>query len=161
MPTFQNAPLTRHEALAPFSRDHYAGLVQAQHLLKASQADAVERRQATAEFIDAWDREVAPHLQDEERWLLPVLSESQRHRLVSEHRELRDLAQLVREQRRQTMPSSTALEAMGSRLRDHIRWEERVLFQQLQQSLDDDELAELQRYSSKLEAQRPRNICRC
>ena len=87
MTRFKHSPIERHEALTPFSRDHYTGLVQAQHLSKAAESDAVARRKAIAEFVDAWDTEIAAHFADEERLLAELAHQflHQRHPLAPLH----------------------------------------------------------------------------
>ena len=123
MARFEHAPIERHEALAPLSRDHYVGLVQAQHLKKSADADDVARRKAIAEFIDAWDHEIAPHFADEERLLVDLASEADRQRLLEEHQRLRELAGQARELRHQTDPAADLVRQVREKLEEHIRWE--------------------------------------
>src|SRR5690606_29906121 len=92
MARFENPPIERHEALAPFSRDHYTGLVQVQRLRKAADAGAAARLQAVVDFIEAWEHDIAQHFDDEERVLLDLLTETDRSRLLEEHATIRDLA---------------------------------------------------------------------
>jgi hypothetical protein len=160
MPQFENAPIQRHESLAPFSRDHYGGLVQARRLIKAAGDDDVARRKVLCEFVDAWDREIAGHFRDEQRLLLDVMSEDDRERLLREHRQLTDFAARARELRRQTDPDAETLKQIGEALERHIRWEERELFARLQDQLDSEQLAAIGHRTAEIEASRPRNACR-
>jgi len=160
MSKFEHTPIERHEALAPFSRDHYVGLVQAQHLKKAADDDDVARRKAVAEFVDAWDTEIAPHFADEERLLTDLANEADRQRLMEEHQQIRTLADKARELRRQTDPAADAVRHIGQTLEKHIRWEEREMFVRLQQELTEDQLASLAQQTEPIEKQRPRNACR-
>jgi len=160
MAKFEHAPIERHEALAPFSRDHYVGLVQAQHLKKAADDDDVARRKAIAEFVDAWDAEIAPHFTDEERLLTDLANDVDRERLIEEHQQIRSLADKARELRRQTDPAADAVRHIGETLEKHIRWEERELFVRLQQELTEGQLASLAQQTEPIEKQRPRNACR-
>lgn len=160
MAKFEHAPIERHEALAPFSRDHYVGLVQAQHLKKAADDDDVARRKAIAEFVDAWDAEIAPHFTDEERLLTDLANDVDRERLIEEHQQIRSLADKARELRRQTDPAADAVRHIGETLEKHIRWEERELFIRLQQELTEGQLASLAQQTETIEKQRQRNACR-
>ncbi|MBZ0173395.1 MAG: hypothetical protein K8E66_13510, partial [Phycisphaerales bacterium] len=85
MPSFEHAPLKRHEGLAPLSRDHYLGLVQARRLIQSADEDDVARRKAVAEFIDAWDRDIVTHFRDEERLLTGLMDDADQRRLFDEH----------------------------------------------------------------------------
>jgi iron-sulfur cluster repair protein YtfE (RIC family) len=160
MPQPEHPPLKRHEALAPLSRDHYTGLVQAQRLMKAADGDEVARRKAVAGFVDAWEHELAEHFADEERLLVGLMTDDDRQRLLSDHRQLTDDAARLRGLRRITDPSPSALREVGQRLEQHIRWEERELFGRLQQQATDDQLAGLQEATAAIERTRPRNIRR-
>ena len=160
MPNFQHAPIQRHDALAPFSRDHYTGLVTARHLIKAADADAVARRKAVAEFIDGWEHEIAEHFDDEERLLLDLLDDDDRQRLIDEHQTLRAYAQQARTLRTQTDPDPQTVRKIGQALDDHIRWEERELFQRLQDQLTEAQLQALHHHTGPIEQSRPRNTDR-
>jgi len=157
---FKHSPIERHEALAPFSRDHYTGLVQAQHLKKAAESDAVARRKAIAEFVDAWDNEIAEHFADEERLLPALAGDTDRQRLIAEHQQLTDLADQARVLRRQPDPDAQVVRQIGQTLDQHIRWEERELFVRLQDQLSNEQLAELGHQTEPIEQSRPRNACR-
>lgn len=160
MARFRNAPIERHEALAPFSRDHYTGLVQVQHLRKAADADAVARRKAVAAFIDAWDHEIAQHFDDEERLLSDLLSGDDQSRLLEEHARIRELAGQARSLRKHTDPDADVLRTVSQTLEAHIRWEERELFGRVQQALDEKQLAALQAQTEPIERSRSRSTCR-
>lgn len=160
MSRFQNPPIARHDALAPFSRDHYSGLVKARHLIKAADADAVARRKAVAEFIDGWEHEIAEHFDDEERLLLDLLDDDDRQRLIDEHRALREFAQEARTLRTQVDPDPQTVRKIGQALDDHIRWEERELFQRLQDRLTEEQLQALHDHTGPIEQSRPRNTDR-
>src|SRR5690606_35682769 len=125
-------PLQRHPSLQPLSRDHYLGLVHARRMVRAADADDIERRGALAAFLDAWDIEIAAHFDDEERLLAPLAPPAGRERLLREHRELRDLVDEARLRRREIDPGADWLADLGQRLNDHIRWEERELFTAIQ-----------------------------
>lgn len=160
MDRFEHAPIERHEALAPFSRDHYIGLVQAQRLKKAADAGDVARRKAVAEFMDAWDAQIDAHFADEERLLANLAEKGDGQRLLAEHRQLRELVAQARELRHQADPAADMVRQIGEKLEQHIRWEERELFVRLQDQLSQSQLATLEHQTRQIEQARPRNICR-
>jgi hypothetical protein len=158
MSDYEHAPIVRHDALAPLSRDHYSGLVQARRLIRAGEGDDVARRKAVAEFIHAWDREIVEHFRDEERMLCGLIDDEDRARLLDDHACLSALAADVRTMRQRIDPDPSALRQLGEALERHIRWEERDLFNRLQGRLDAAQLAELQHQTASLEASRPRSV---
>lgn len=163
MSASEHPAIVRHEALAPLSRDHYAGLVQAQHLIKAGDVTkslSVDRRQAVAEFLDIWQREIQPHFQDEEHLLLDLMNDADRKQMLHEHQQVRALAEQLKKLRKEIDPDPDTLTQLGRLLNGHIRWEERQLFNRLQQTLTPAQLKHLQQLTAVLEAGRPRNICR-
>ncbi|MDP1662363.1 MAG: hemerythrin domain-containing protein [Phycisphaerales bacterium] len=135
MSTFKDGPLTpplaRHPALRPLSREHMGGLILARRLERA--VDARTRLDAVVAFVGAWRREIRAHFDDEERLLLPLgLALHLQRRLLDEHAVLRAAADRCElEPERVSMEPGT-VESLGRLLRDHIRWEERVLFEYVQ-----------------------------
>lgn len=156
MARHEHPPLHRHEALAPFSRDHYTGLVRAHRLIKAADADGPARRKAVADFVDAWGREIAEHFDDEEHLLADLAQPDDRRRLLDEHRLMRDLAQQAHAARGEADPDADLVRRIGDTLEKHIRWEERELFMRLQEQLDEQQLTRLQQRTQVIEQARPR-----
>ena len=158
MSSFANPPLKRHAALQPFSRDHYVGLVQSRHLMKAAEGSDADRRAAVAFFLDVWDQEIVTHFEDEERLLLPLIEEpAQAERLRRDHRWLREQAEEARRRRGRIDPGSDWIRALGEGLQSHIRWEERELFVELEQGASATGLDRIHADTARLEAARPRN----
>lgn len=158
MPPFHNIPLYRHEALAPFSRDHYTGLVQPQHLIKATELDAIARRKAVADFVDAWDHDIADRFRDEERLLIPFMTDVDRAAMLGQHRRLSRDAEILRTLRRSTDPAPDTLAEVGCHLAERIRWEERELFARLQEQLNPGQIDDLQKQTAVVESARPRMV---
>lgn len=156
MARFEHAPIHRHDAIAPLSRDHYVGLVQARHLIKSVEGEDAARRRIVAEFVDVWDREIVEHFRDEERLLLPLMKAADQKHMMAEHEQIAELADRVRDQRRQVAPDASLLKELGELLDRHIRWEERELFDRLQEDLDANELDALRKSTTAIELTRPR-----
>ena len=148
-------PLKRHPSLAPLSREHMSGLVQSRRLNQAVGSTPRECRIALAAFTEAWSTELAPHFDDEEQLLIPFASGSERERLLSEHAELRALAEQA-EATLSTAGSGAGLcLRLSTLLRDHIRWEERVLFPAIEARAGSAGLAALAMHAARIEHDRP------
>jgi len=134
------------------------GLVVARALENARTSE--ELSAAVAAFASAWHAEIAGHFDDEERLLLPLLTGNPLGgRLVAEHTTLRAHAA-----RCLNHPSAVANEpgtpaTIGRLLREHIRWEERDLFESIQRE-HPGALQELMGESSLIEQARPASQAR-
>lgn len=157
MPEHETPPIKRHHALVPFSRDHYVGLVHAHRLMKASAKDRVARHKALADFLEAWRTEIEPHFRDEER-LLPSLiaGEEDRRRLLDEHAAIEGAVGDALNVRRTVDPDPDFVDRLGRELERHIRWEERVLFNRVQQSASERQLRDLAEATEQVERARNR-----
>lgn len=148
-------PLHRHEALRPLSREHMNGLIQARNLLRAAGDGPVAGCEAVAEFVRVWQAEVRGHFDDEERLLIPLIDDHRcRERLASEHAELRALADRCRIDPVGAGADAALLERLGTLLHDHIRWEERVLFEAIQRD-HPESLAAMLHHADEIERVRP------
>ena len=116
--------MKRSEALAPLSRDHHVALEVALRL-RRSEPDAAERFRA---FLAADGRR---HFALEEELLLDHLTAEERERMVTDHLMLSS----ARPQ------DDVGLQALGERLNEHVRWEERELFPRLEAELPPERLA--------------------
>jgi iron-sulfur cluster repair protein YtfE (RIC family) len=135
--------MKRSEALAHLSRDHHHGLVVAQRLRRATPDTAAAARDV---FLEFWAAEGREHFQAEEELLLPAFArhEPPTHdavvRVLTDHVELRRRAADLADD---DSPSCADLHALGGRLNDHIRHEERVLFPLIEAALSTEELVSL------------------
>lgn len=152
-------PLKRHPALQPFSRDHYTGLVHAQHLLHAREEDPSGRCQAVKSFTRAWQTEIGEHFIDEKALLLPFMTTAQQQRMQQDHDRLRYFADRACRLEIGVDPGAEWVQDLGQLLNDHIRWEERELFPAIEQSCSDEQLAAMERRTTEFEARRPRTVC--
>ncbi len=135
--------MKRDARLAAPSRDHHQTLVIAQALKRALPETAAAARQAFSAFWHVSGRE---HLRLEEEVLLPAYAvHGDAHhpvvaRVLCEHVAIRRDAD---ELRRDPAAPVAALQALGRRLADHVRLEERELFPLIEQAMPDDALNEL------------------
>lgn len=158
----ETPPIKRHDALAPLSRDHYVGLVHAHRLMKAASKDRVARHKALADFLEAWHTEIEPHFRDEERLLPPLIeSDEDRGRLFDEHAAIERAAEEAVIKRRAVDPDPDFVERLGRDLEQHIRWEERVLFNRVQDSASERQLDNLAEATDLVEQARNRGRGGC
>jgi hemerythrin len=156
---YQHPPQKRDESLQPLSRDHYVGLVHAEHLRKSgsSDTDAATRRQVLGEFIEAWQRDIREHFDDEERLLETLMTQAEVDELHRQHHTLRTMAQQANEQYANAAPDPDWCCSLGETLRDHIRWEERTLFPAIQARATPDQLELLAEHTKPIEQRRGRS----
>ena len=132
--------------LAPLSEEHHHGLVFALRIerqLPAASDEEVER--LYSQLLRFWSRGLLPHFHTESKCLLARLI---RHRLVDDpqiqrlHRDHLSMYGLVSRMQDATGQSErrAALQEFGATLHDHIRWEERELFETAQAVLTEREL---------------------
>ena len=132
--------------LAPLSEEHHHGLVFALRIereLPAASDEEVER--LYSQLLRFWSRGLLPHFHTESECLLARLI---RHRLVDDpqiqrlHRDHLSMYGLVSRMQDAAGQSErrAALQEFGATLHDHIRWEERELFETAQAVLTEREL---------------------
>lgn len=135
--------MKRSDALVRLSRDHHHGLVVAQRLRRATVETAAAARSA---FLEYWTTDGHDHFRAEEEVLLPAFARYEPPtndavvRVLTDHVDLRRRAADVAID---DPPTCDDLHALGDRLRDHIRHEERVLFPLIEGALPADELVAL------------------
>lgn len=123
--------MKRHPALLQLSREHHTALKLALDCRKAAlagQQEALDNLCAKVSHLFA--SELEPHFCQEEESLLPELAAVGERELVAqtlqEHAQLRSLAQRV------SQGDRAALEAFSAALTEHVRFEERELFERAQ-----------------------------
>jgi hemerythrin-like domain-containing protein len=131
----------RSEELTPLSRDHHQALFVALQLRRAEDLEG-----AREAFLPFWEEKGAEHFRIEEEVLLPGwidrcpdAAREPAGRLCAEHLEIRVAA-------RRLAAGALSLEqarALGERLDEHVRFEERELFPRIEADLTAELLAEL------------------
>jgi Hemerythrin HHE cation binding domain len=132
--------MKRSPALAPLSRDHQHALDAA---LRLRRADADTVAAAVAHFRVFFEAEGRRHFAIEEEFLLPALPADDHEwsaavaRVVADHAEIRAAVVIDAD--------VAAARLLGDRLHDHVRFEERVLFEILERRLSERDLDDLGR----------------
>lgn len=134
-------PIKRHETLTELSRDHHHGLMLSWKIRKGQglKIDA-ERIRAYCTFF--YKNYLFAHFIEEEKLLFPVLHTN--HPMVKKAlQQHRRLERLFLEEK----DSNKAITLIEEELEQHIRFEERVLFNEIQNAMSD---AKLYALSEKL-----------
>ena len=156
--------MKRHPSLIPLSHDHHDTLVVAQGLIRgrptAPRSDWPTDRRAQADRLAAfYESTLEPHFAAEEAEVFPLAE-----RLLPDHADLVKALRRDHDDIRAEIPALAAcsdadlavrLPALGARLEAHVRSEERVLFEALQNAAPP---AELDRLGSTLVQQRQRTV---
>lgn len=131
--------MKRSNELAVLSREHHVALELGLRLQRATDADV---ETVTQEALQFWREEGREHFRLEEELLLPAFA---RHAGADDEDVVRVLVAHVDIRRRigdlKTGLAVEDLHALGERLRDHVRHEERTLFGRIEAALSPEELS--------------------
>jgi iron-sulfur cluster repair protein YtfE (RIC family) len=146
-------PIKRHKGLAPLSRDHHKGLILTQLIKKdaAEYKDLPKTISDKVEYtISFYKNELVGHFKNEEDILYPAVKNKSDEidelfaEIISEHKKIKQLVvQLESSENKDDI-----LNELGVLLELHIRKEERVLFEKIQNLLSDEELTQLEKQLS-------------
>ena len=141
--------MKRHPALVPLSDDHHHELVQARRLRSAADAGPAERLAAGTAYVELFFTETVEHFRREEDELFPVYLGREGadpalvERVLREHMELHGLARTLRAAVAAGDVPAETLRELGTLLSDHVRLEERELFEAIQRVIPSSELDRL------------------
>ncbi|MDT0678467.1 hemerythrin domain-containing protein [Autumnicola musiva] len=132
-------PLRRHEALKPLSRQHHFGLLFSWKLRKGfAESISIDRLKAFADWF--FIHETQPHFKIEEEYIFPILGTG--HALIiralKEHRRIERLFRDIENPK-------NSLSLLEEELEAHIRFEERLLFTEIQKAATKEELREIEK----------------
>lgn len=136
--------MKRHPTFQDLSRDHFVALNRCLQVVRAVEGHPAARPlgHAVAQLRDLWEHDgLQAHFREEESDLVPVLRQrgapDLADRMVREHAELaRGLGGLDPSAPQEALAAARGLTA-------HARWEEDVVFEWLQKTLGEGELAAL------------------
>jgi len=120
-------PIKRHKALQPLSRQHHFGLLFSWKIRKGfAQNTSIDRMQNFRDWF--FKNEILPHFEAEEKYIFPILDKS--HPLIlralKEHRRIKRLFIDIKN-------IEKSLSLLEEELQAHIRFEERILFNEIQE----------------------------
>ncbi len=130
-----NKPIKRHQCLQPLSREHHQGLLLCWKIRTGFKKGVeIARMKRYSDWF--FDTQIKPHFAVEESLLFPILGND--HELVktalSQHQQLTRLFQ-------DSIEVEKSLGLIEKQLDQHIRFEERVLFNEIQQVANAEQLA--------------------
>jgi hypothetical protein len=127
-------PVKRHEALKNLSREHHQALLLCWHIKEGlkKKVDPLRIR-SYADYV--WENHLRKHFEIEEKYLFPILGKDHEliKRAIDEHLKLESLFNSESE-------PLNILQHIEEELEAHIRFEERVLFNLIQEKATEDQL---------------------
>ncbi|WP_424493541.1 hemerythrin domain-containing protein [Salinimicrobium sp. GXAS 041] len=141
-----NQPLKRHDSLKPLSREHHQGLLLCWKIREGlKKGISPERIKSYASFF--YETQLLPHFAFEEKEIFPLLGEQNplRKQALNEHQRLEALFT-------KDYDPEMAVNEIATALEDHIRFEERVLFEEIQHQTQESVLSNI---SDKLKEKTP------
>lgn len=128
----QAKPINRHDAIVSFSKDHHFGLLLGWKIRNGSK-NGVAPERISDYVIYFFDKDLEKHFKEEEDLLFTMLPASDVLRKKAEAQHL-SIYQLVKKIRANKHQQSLLLQ-LADELENHIRFEERELFNHLQETV--------------------------
>ena len=134
--------ILRHSTLQPLSRQHHQGLLVSLLLEKGLKKNA-SLKEMRDFIIQFWEEELRSHFEKEDLLFLPLAYKYPQlidalTQLKKEHQEIRLIIQKLNNEARADQFDTIA--SFANSLEKHIRFEERQLFNAIQEVLPEDEL---------------------
>lgn len=141
----KNKPIKRHKGLQPLSREHHHTLLLCWKIRTGfAKGISTERMKKYADWF--FDNHIQPHFKDEEAFIFPTLGPDHEliKKAIAEHRRLSRLFQ-----EREEIARSLSL--IEEELESHIRFEERVLFGEIQKVASEGQLEAISQLHTETE----------
>lgn len=136
--------ITRHRALKPLSREHHEGLMLSWKIRAGLKKEvSYERIKSYCDFF--FKEDLMHHFNIEELYIFPILDTDDElvKKALKEHRILKRL--FIKKQ-----PNMNTILEIEAELENHIRFEERILFNKIQEVASERELLIIEKlYKSK------------
>jgi len=134
--------MLRDKNLRDLSSEHHKALALARDIKKACQ-DGTNNQALIAQIKAVFETELLPHFEIEEQAILPELTkvgeDTLVHRTLEDHKQLKKLVS--------DLDELDNLMKFAQTLKDHVRFEERELFEACQNSLDQATLERIGTYN--------------
>jgi iron-sulfur cluster repair protein YtfE (RIC family) len=130
-------PIKRHISLQPLSREHHQGLLLSWKIREGLRRK-LEPERIKRYVIWFWQQHLLPHFNAEENDLFPLLPADHEHvkKALSDHQYLKLLIE-------QDTDLADTLNRIAIELENHIRFEERILFNEIQEVIPEKDLKAL------------------
>ncbi|PKP12682.1 MAG: cation-binding protein [Bacteroidetes bacterium HGW-Bacteroidetes-3] len=136
-------PIKRHEALKTLSREHHHGLLLCWKI-RAGIKNNIELDRIKTYANWFYFTHLIPHFEAEEKYLFPILGNENEliKKAISEHRRLKRLFE-------DASDFQKSLSLIEEELESHIRFEERVLFNEIQKKATQKQLLYMEQIHSE------------
>ena len=127
-------PIKRHKAIQPLSREHHQGLLLSWKIRTGlSKGVSTDRIKTYADWF--YKTYLTPHFEEEEKHLFPILGNDNSlvKKAIAQHRRLDRLF-------KRSSELTKSLNHIEEELEQHIRFEERVLFNEIQKEATEQQL---------------------
>lgn len=133
-------PIKRSKAFVQFSREHHFGLLQVWQI-RQDLANGIDSQLISKHTLDFFNKDLRAHFKREEDHLFSKLPAGDllREQAEKEHSQLYQLIDNIS----QNKSDNKLLTQFAVLLESHIRFEERILFNHLQEIIEEDELKRL------------------
>lgn len=132
-------PLKRHKALQPLSREHHYGLLLSWKI-RAGFRKNIEAQRIKL-YADWFFRtHLIPHFEKEETYIFPLLEQDNKRvkKALADHRRIKRLFA-------ETDDDAKTLSKIEEALDEHIRFEERILFPEIQEKATEAQLLDIEK----------------
>jgi len=132
-------PIKRSAALTPLSHDHHEALLLVWKIRHGIKND-IELNRISSYCLWFWRHHLEHHFEQEEKVLVPFFGIGSLYssRLFTEHKAIRDLIKALSAE-----PDLALLEKLANTLNDHVRFEERTLFNEVEALATPEQLGEI------------------
>lgn len=141
----EQKPLKRHKALQPLSREHHHGLLLAWKIRAGFKKNIkAQRIKIYADWF--FKTHLIPHFETEETYIFPVLEQDNEmvKKALADHRRIKRLFA-------ETDDDAKTLSIIEEELDKHIRFEERVLFPEIQKMATEAQLLYIEKIHEETE----------
>jgi len=134
-------PIKRSKELAPLSRDHHDALLLCWKIRNGIKKQ-IEPERIKAYVLYFFENDLEEHFMQEEKYLFSQLSDKDvmKEKVIEQHKNIRSIIQSLISN---TKPSNELLVGFANELELHIRYEERELFNYLEQTIPNEKLNEI------------------
>ena len=139
-------PIKRHQSLQPISREHHQGLLLSWKIREGLKRNITPERIKT--YTDwFWETHLKSHFEFEEAYIFPLLGNEHKliKRALREHRRLKRLFTAANK-------VDINLSSKEEELIAHIRFEERILFKDIEKVASEEQLIIIENEHSKIKA---------
>ncbi len=132
--------MKRHQSLHGLSSEHHHGLVWARRLKTAGGAEPQQAAGTAADFLEFWEKDLQAHFRKEEDVLFPYYYRCRQRttenmlETLRQHVVIRGEILTLQEEMENNAINPQRLAAIGELLNEHVRFEERELFEEIQEN---------------------------